>query len=123
MNSCGEFAFRLSTACARYTVKSAFVFTCDKSRVRGICLVFVSSSILYCTGVFPCWRLSLVFSFQESLLYVSKTSITSSNPVVKPVSLSLKFSARSFTVPNVPFFILRHLLDKNHSIDNCNLCN
>ena len=72
-------------------------------------------------GAFPCRRLSLVFSFSESGLYVSKTRITSLNPAVKLVSLSLKFSARSFTVLNVPFF--GHLLDKNHSVDNSNLWN
>ena len=44
--------------------------------------------------------------FSESGLYVSKTRITSLNPAVKVVSLSLKLWARSFTVPNVLFYFL-----------------
>ena len=51
----------------------------------------VSSAILYCIciGAIPCCRFSLVFSLRELGLYVSKTKMTSLNPAVKFVSLSL----------------------------------
>ena len=49
-------------------------------------------------GTIPCRRFSLVFSLRELGLYVSKTKMTSLNPAVRFVSLSLKLLARSFTV-------------------------
>ena len=55
-------------------------------------------------GAIPCRLFSLVFSLRELGLYVSKTKMTSLNPAVRFVSLSLKLLARSCTVLCVPFF-------------------
>ena len=54
-----------------------------------MCLIFVSSAIWYCIGAFPYLHLCLAFTFSESGLYVSNTRITSLNPAVKLMSLSL----------------------------------
>ena len=52
---------------------SAFVFHVIKT-CQGICLMFVLSSILCCTGAFLV-GVSLVFSFSESGLYVLNTRL------------------------------------------------
>ena len=88
---------------------------------QGICLMFVSSSILYCTGAFPCWCLCLVFSFSESGLYVLKTRSRITLFLLSKLWVCCWNSALDLILCQISLSYFLPSLDKNHSIDNDNL--
>ncbi len=63
ITSVGEFLLYSRVFDARYSVKWAFVWSCERKRFIGMLWMSVSSLIWYWIGSFPCLRFSLVMRF------------------------------------------------------------